>query len=93
MVVQKCDNWEDTVSIAYFENGTARFKILPQNIKTLFHTIVRWNYTCENRDSEASSVSALPNCSDMAHVLAVYSGNVRFVLGSIGMLIALRIPL
>ncbi|KAI9587006.1 hypothetical protein GQX74_002853 [Glossina fuscipes] len=49
----------------------ASLNILPGNVETLFHTVVRWYCTCENRESETSSVRQFPNFSVVVNALAV----------------------
>lgn len=38
------ENYSDTIYIVYFERGTVRMHDLRKNIKSLFYTIIKWDY-------------------------------------------------
>lgn len=43
--VEKTYNeYVDTLYIVYFKNGTVKLRDLKQNVKSLFHMIIRWDY-------------------------------------------------
>lgn len=43
-VIKNYDNYSDTLYIIYFENGSIRLQDLRTKCKSLFYTIVRWEY-------------------------------------------------
>lgn len=43
-VEKKYDEYTDTLYIVYFENGSVKIHDLKQNVKTLFHMVIKWEY-------------------------------------------------
>lgn len=43
-IEKKYNEYIDTLYIVYFPNGTVKLRDLKQNVKSLFHMIIRWDY-------------------------------------------------
>lgn len=43
-IEKRYDGYLDTIYVIFFENGTVKLNDLRKNIKSLFHTIIKWDY-------------------------------------------------